>query len=94
VLLAIVAPVWLRSQVQPEWLDRYGHRAEEYRLPTNAEKRQALLHQVGQDGWGLLTAIQAEPTSHWMLAVPAIDTDTSSVETRLFASRPGRNLDS
>ena len=73
-VLAMVAPVWLRSQVQPEWLDRSGHRAEEYRLPTSAEKRQALLHQVGQDGWGLLTAIQAEPTSHWMLAVPAIAT--------------------
>ena len=42
VLLAVVAPDWLRSQVQPEWLERYGHRAEDYRLPTSTEKRQAL----------------------------------------------------
>ena len=49
-VLAVVAPDWLRSQVQPAWLERYGHRAEEYRLPTSTEKRQALLHQVGQDG--------------------------------------------
>ena len=60
--------------MQPEWLERYGHRAEEYRLPTSTEKRQALLHQVGQDGWGLLTAIQAEPESHWMLSIAAVDT--------------------
>jgi transposase len=73
-VLAVVAPDWLRNQVQPEWLERYGHRAEEYRLPTGEEKRQALLHQVGQDGWGLLAAIQGEPTLEWMLSIPAVDT--------------------
>jgi len=73
-VLAIVVPDWLRSQVQPEWLERYGHRAEDYRLPSGEEKRQALLHQVGQDGWGLLAAIQAEPTLEWMLSIPAVDT--------------------
>jgi transposase len=73
-VLAVVAPDWLRSQVQPEWVERYGHRAEEYRLPKGAEKRQQFLHQVGQDGWGLLAAIQADPHIHWMLSVPAVDT--------------------
>jgi transposase len=93
-VLAMVAPDWLRNQVQPEWLDRYGQRAEEYRLPTGEEKRQALLHQVGQDGWTLLAAIQAEPTLEWMLSIPAVDTDASYLETRLHAPRQGRNLDS
>lgn len=93
-VLAVVAPDWLRNQVQPEWLERYGHRAEDYRLPSSTEKRQALLHQVGQDGWGLLTAIQAEPTINWMLSIPAVDTDTSSLETRLLASRERRDVDS
>jgi len=60
--------------VQPEWLERYGHRAEEYRLPNGEEKRQALLHQVGQDGWGLLAALHAEPTIDWMLSIPAVAT--------------------
>ena len=73
-VLAVVAPDWLRGQVQPEWFERYGHRAEEYRLPTGEDKRQKLLHQVGQDGWGLLAAIQAEPTIEWMLSIPAVDT--------------------
>ncbi len=73
-VLAVVAPDWLRSQVQRDWLERYGHRAEEYRLPTGEEKRQQLLQQVGQDGWGLLAAIQADPQTHWMLCIPAVDT--------------------
>ncbi len=73
-VLAVVAPDWLRNQVQPEWLERYGHRAEDYRLPSGEEKRQQLLHQVGQDGWGLLAAIQAESTLEWMLSIPAVDT--------------------
>ena len=41
-VLAVVAPDWLRSQVQPDWLERYGHRAEEYRFPSGEEKRQAV----------------------------------------------------
>jgi transposase len=52
-VLAVVAPDWLRGQVQPDWLDRYELRAEEYRPPKGEEKRQQFLHQVGQDGWRL-----------------------------------------
>jgi transposase len=48
-LNVLAAPDWLRSQVQPDWLERSGHRAEEYRLPNGEEKRKALLQQVGQD---------------------------------------------
>jgi len=73
-VLAVVAPDWLRNQVQPDWLERYGHRAEEYRLPSGTDKRQQLLHQVGQDGWGLLASIESDPQSHWMLSIPAVDT--------------------
>ncbi|HLZ62961.1 MAG TPA: hypothetical protein VKR06_38925 [Ktedonosporobacter sp.] len=73
-VLAVVAPDWLGSQVQPEWAQRYGHRAEEFRLPKGADKRQELIHQIGQDGWGLLTAIEADSASHWMFSIPAVDT--------------------
>jgi transposase len=67
-------PFWLRSQVQPDWLERYGHRAEEYRFPNSTDKRQQFLHQVGQDGWGLLAAIESNPQHDWMLSIPAVDT--------------------
>ena len=73
-VLAMVAPDWLRTQVQPEWLERYGARASDYRFPSGADKRQQFLHQVGQDGWGLLSAITADPAHYWMLSIPAIDT--------------------
>jgi transposase len=73
-VLAVITPDWLEGQVQPDWLERYGHRAEEFRLPSGAEKRQQLLHQVGQDGWGLLAAMEADPQTHWMLSIPAVDT--------------------
>ncbi len=73
-ILAVVAPDWLRSQVQSDWLKRYGHRASEYRFPSGTDKRQQFVHQVGTDGWDLLAAIEADTTSHWMLSIPAIDT--------------------
>jgi len=86
VLLAVVAPDWLRSQVQPVWLERYGPRANEYRFPSGEEKRQRFLSQVGQDGWNLLTTIQSDITCQWMLSIPAVDTRLACVEARLFAS--------
>ena len=58
---AVVAPDWLRNQVQPEWLARYGARAGDYRFPSGAEKRQQFEYQVGKDGWGLLAAMKADP---------------------------------
>ena len=73
-VLAVVAPDWLRSQVQPDWLERYGHRADEYRFPSGTDKRKPLLRQVGRDGWSLPAAIEADTDSRWMLAIPAVDT--------------------
>jgi transposase len=73
-VLAVVAPDWLRSQVHPDWLERYGPRASEYRFPSGTEERQQFLDQVGRDGWNLLAAIKADPASHWMLSIPAVDT--------------------
>ena len=73
-VLAVVAPDWLAGQVQPEWLERYGRSASDYRFPSGTDKRQQFLHQVGQDGWRLLTAIQADPACQWMLSIPAVDT--------------------
>ena len=63
-----------KSVVAPDWLERYGTRASESRFPSGEEKRQQFLHQMGQDGWGLISAITAEPQNHWMLSIPAIDT--------------------
>ena len=53
--LAVVAPDWLRAQVPVEWYERYGSRVEEYQLPKEASKRQALAEQIGLDEQAAVT---------------------------------------
>ena len=71
--LAIVAPEWLRAQSMPEWVDRYGVRLEDARLPSGEEDRQAWAEQVGQDGSALLSALFASSSPSWLREVPAVD---------------------
>jgi transposase len=73
-ILSVVTPDWLHNHVQPDWLERYGPRASEYRFPSAQDQRHQFLQQVGQDGWGLLSAITSDRQSQWMLAIPAVDT--------------------
>lgn len=56
--VAEAAPEWLVQQIDADWLLRYGHRVEQYRLPKEASKRQALAEQIGTDGRQLLAALQ------------------------------------
>jgi transposase len=72
--LAIVAPEWLLTITQPEWLERYEKRFEDERLPEAAAARKALAVEVGQDGSRLLTAIADADTPDWLRSIPAIET--------------------
>ena len=58
--LAVVAPDWLQPHIQSDWLERYAHRAENYRLPKAETKRQELASLVGADGFALLQAAYAD----------------------------------
>jgi transposase len=60
--LAQVAPEWLKRELQPEWVERYGKRFDSYRLPKSKSKREALAIAIGQDGHQLLRAAQREGT--------------------------------
>jgi transposase len=73
-VLAEVAPQWLRSHAQPEWLERYAHRVEEYRLPSGKAERERYANQVGADGWQLLDAVDATATPVWLRELPAVQT--------------------
>jgi transposase len=73
-VLAVVAPDWVRTHSQPEWVDRYGPRCEEYRLPPGKQERQALAETIGADGLQLLTAIDTDPHAIWLAGVPAVQT--------------------
>jgi transposase len=73
-ILATHVPDWLRSHTTPDWVDRYGLRASEYRLPKSQAKRQAWTKQVGQDGQDLLTAVYRDATPADLRRLPALET--------------------
>jgi len=62
-----VAVDWLRQQVPPTWVERYGERAQAERLVRSSGDQgqvevRALARQVGQDGVWLLEKIDASET--------------------------------
>jgi transposase len=70
--LAVVAPEWLLSCSDAEWIERYGHRIEESRLPKSEKDRLALAEQIGEDGRKLLTAAFDSVAPAWLPEIPAI----------------------
>ena len=56
--MATVAPEWLQRWVPPLWIERYGRRIEEGRLPKGEAARQQYAEQVGADGASLLARVQ------------------------------------
>ena len=72
--LAVAAPQWLLEHSHPEWLDRYGPRIDDYRLPDTHPKRQTYAELIGTDGVELLTAIFALDAPRWLRDLPAVQT--------------------
>ncbi len=72
-ILAQVDPGWLKTQVTPEWFDRYGQRFSDYRLPKAKENRLALAETIGQDGHHLLSQVYAAVAPPHLRTIPAID---------------------
>src|SRR5215467_7255921 len=64
--LAVVAGQWLLAHSDPEWMDRYGHRIEEARLPRSQQERQAEAFLIGRDGSKLLADLYAADTPAWL----------------------------
>jgi hypothetical protein len=71
--LASVAPTWLQTHLQPVWLERYGARVENYRLPKTEAERQRLAATIGADGFALLQAVYAPETLPEVRTEPAVD---------------------
>jgi transposase len=72
--LAIATPDWLRDHSPSVWLDRYGPRPDESRLPSAQGDRQAFACQVGEDGHALLAAAYGPGSPAWLAEVPAVET--------------------
>jgi len=58
--LATVAPDWLGSWVPADWVERYGRRIEESRLPRAEAARKQWAEQIGADGSHLLVRVYGE----------------------------------
>ena len=72
--LAVVAPDWLLSHSAPEWLERYGPRMEDYRLPESKDERVAFATIIGADGLALLRAVDTADAPDWLRTIPAVVT--------------------
>jgi len=71
--LAGVAPDWLQEHLHPDWLDRYGKRFENWRLPKSKAEQQALAEQIGADGYQLLAHLDEAATELWLRVLPAVE---------------------
>jgi transposase len=72
--LAVDAPAWLRANSSAEWLERYGCRRDDSRLPAGQAERRDYTRQVGGDGYALLEAVAAAETPAWLREAPAVET--------------------
>ena len=72
--LAVVAPDWVQAHCPAEWVQRYGHRVDDYRLPTKKEERQAYAQVIGTDGHTFLAALYAPQAPPWFRDIPAVET--------------------
>lgn len=72
--LAVAAPAWLREMSPPEWFERYGQRVYDFRLPKGQAPREAYGVTVGQDGFRLLTALEADDVSEELRTLPYVQT--------------------
>lgn len=72
--LAVVAPDWLLTHSQAAWVDRYGPRVADYRLPKSQAERDVYAEIVGADGGALLRALAAPSAPLWLCDVPAVHT--------------------
>jgi transposase len=72
--LAVVAPAWLLAQGHPEWVDRYGPRMDDYRLPESQAERQAYAERIDTDGHALRIALYNPAAPAWLREVPAVHT--------------------
>ena len=71
-VLADCAGEWLKPHIEPEWIERYERRFDDYRLPKEKAERQQLAAQIGADGRTLLTHLSASKSPAWLRKIDAV----------------------
>jgi transposase len=70
--LAVVAPAWMHTHSQPDWVEHYRARIQNHCLPSGTAQREAYAEVVGADGLALLQAVDSASASVWLRQVPAV----------------------
>jgi transposase len=71
--LSEAAPQWVQGWVPLAWYERYGPRAELFRLPKETSKRNALALVIGADGYELLEELSRDANVRPLLELPAVE---------------------
>jgi transposase len=71
--LSEVAPQWVQAWAPLEWYERYGPRADLFRLPKETSKRNALALVIGADGYELMDALWRDASVRALLELPAVE---------------------
>jgi transposase len=66
-------PAWVRQRVPLEWYARSGPRAERFRLPKDASKRETLACLIGADGYQLMDWVLTTDRSRHLRDLPALE---------------------
>ena len=72
-VLAQVDGAWLQSQITEGWVQQYGRRFTDYRLPKQKLDRDQLAATIGRDGRHLLTQIYAKFAPAYLRTIPAVE---------------------
>ena len=71
--LSVIVPDWLAGHLQPDWAKRYGPRADDFHLPKNSQQRLLYAQQVGQDGFWLMSCLEAHEQAPFLWQLPGVD---------------------
>ena len=72
--LATATPDWLRAHTTPAWVERYGRRANKFRLPKSEAGRKTWARQTGADGATLLALVKADDAPPVLRGLVALET--------------------
>ena len=71
--LSEAMPQWVQERAPLEWYERYGPRADLFRIPKEASKRQALALAIGADGYQLMDWLCQDSTANPLFELPAVE---------------------
>lgn len=70
--VALIAEDWLVSVAPIDWYKRYAGQMFAFRAPKSEKDRDKLACQIGEDGFRLLTSIDAESNRTFLTEIPAV----------------------